>query len=346
MNRQRLVCLTVRESIRDNPCRFKLLPTDTEIPMLKFAVAAIAVVVLFLAEPAIAQTKRVSYGPVVKAYLTGLDEEATELEFQFRHQEITRAIYERTKQRLAVRRRYVEQTVAKTAEDRVPELQVLADDELGILKLGFGPNLDQIELGAELGGRWRVVSIGRMRDRFFVLEKLLPTEISRIAPERKLGPNINIRDVIETLTVRVESHELPPQPASPAPVVTTVEPTISAPVEPSSTVTPQPATRNPQLLHIYLPEYTPKAREKKIEGDLIISAMLQRDGKIKKVKVEQGLGQGLDERAVEAVKRLAFLPAELNGQTVDANLQIVFSFKLAKVTLYVSQAELLKGDAR
>ncbi len=315
--------------------------------MFKFVIAVIAVVVLPLAEPAIAQTKRASYGPVVKAYLTGLDEEVTELEFQFRHQEITRVIYERTKQRLAVRRRYVERIAAKTSEDRVPELQVLADDELSILKLGFDPNLDDIELGAELGGRWRVVSIERMRDRFFVLEKLLPTEISRIAPERKLGPNINILDVIETLTVRVESHDPPPQNALPAqPVVTTAEPTIAAPVETNNTVAPQPATRNPQLLHIYLPEYTPKAREKKIEGDLIISAMLQRDGKIKRVKVEQGLGQGLDERAVEAVKRLAFLPAELNGQTVDANLQIVFNFKLAKVTLYISQAELLKGEGR
>jgi len=314
--------------------------------MFKFVIAVIAVAVLPLAEPAIAQTKRVNYGPVVKAYLTGLDEEVTELEFQFRHQEITRAIYERTKQRLSVRRQYVERIAAKTAEDRVPELQVLADDELGILKLGFDPNLDNIELGAELGGRWRVVSIERIRDRFFVLEKLLPTEISRIAPERKLGPDINILDVIETLTIRVESYDRPPQSASPAPAVATVEPTIAAPVEPSNTVTPQPTTRNPQLLHIYLPEYTPKAREKKIEGDLVISAMLQRDGKIKKVKVEQGLGQGLDERAVEAVKRLAFLPAELNGQTVDANLQIVFTFKLAKVTLYISQAELLKGDGR
>lgn len=318
--------------------------------MFKFVVAVIAVAVLLLAEPAIAQTKRARYGPVVKAYLTGLDEEATELEFQFRHQEITRAIYERTKQRLAVRRKYVEGIAAKTAEDRVPELQVLADDELSILKLGFDPNLDSIELGAELGGRWRVVSIERMRDRFFVLEKLLPAEISRLVPERKLGPDINIQDVIETIVVR-EGDVDTPQPAAsvPPPAAETPLPVEAKPVptvESGNATVPAPAFRNPQLLHIYLPEYTSKAREKKIEGDLLIRATLQRDGKIKKVKVEQGLGQGLDERAVEAVKRLAFLPAELNGQTVDADLQIVFNFKLAKVTLYVAQAELLKGDGR
>ena len=91
-----------------------------------------------------------------------------------------------------------------------------------------------------------------------------------------------------------------------------------------------------------MPEYTAKAREKKIEGDLIVSATLLRDGKIKKVKVEKGLGHGLDERAVEAVKRLAFLPAELNGETVDAMIRIVFNFKLEKVTLYVGEAELMR----
>lgn len=318
--------------------------------MFKFVVAVITVVVLLLAEPAIAQTKRASYGPVVKAYLTGLGEEVTELEFQFRHQEITRAIYERTKQRLAVRRKYVEGFAAKTSEDRVPDLQVLADDELGMLKLGFDPNLDNIELGAELGGRWRVVSIERIRDRFFVLEKLLPTEISRLVPERKLGPDINIQDVIETIVVREEDFDAPQPAASvPPPAAETPAPTEAKPVPPVETgnaVLPNSALRNPQLLHIYLPEYTSKAREKKIEGDLIVRATLQRDGKIKKVKIEQGLGQGLDERAVEAVKRLAFLPAELNGQTVDADLQIIFNFKLTKVTLYVAQAELLKGDGR
>ncbi|MFN0108586.1 MAG: hypothetical protein ACKVZH_06995, partial [Blastocatellia bacterium] len=138
--------------------------------MVKFAVLVIAVA-LSLAQPVIAQTKRANYGPAVKAYLTGLDEELTELEFQFRHREITRAIYDRTKQRLAVRRRYVERIAAKSAEDRVPELQVLADDELVFLKLDTQPNLDELEIGDELSRRWRVVSIERAANRFFVLEK-------------------------------------------------------------------------------------------------------------------------------------------------------------------------------
>lgn len=315
--------------------------------MFKFPAFVVAVILLSLVEPAMAQARRADYGPVVKAYLTGLDEEVTELEFQFRHKEITREVYERTKQRLAVRRRYVEQMAAKTTEDRVPELQVLADDELVFLKLGFDPDLDQLELGAELGGRWRVVSIEKMRDRFFVLEKLLPAEVSRVAPERKLGPNIHIKDVIETFVVHEENHDPPPpipqtQPTSPA--TAAPQPTPAAPVQSHADSSPKPENRTPQLLHIYLPEYTTKAREKKIEGDLVLRVTLQRDGKVKKVKVEKGLGEGLDERAVESIKRIAFLPAELNGEPVDAVMQIVFNFKEGKVTLYTGEAELLTGD--
>src|SRR5262245_58111249 len=103
--------------------------------MFKPVIAVIVVAVLSSVVSTAAPQKRATYGPVVKAYLTGLDEELTELEFQFRHKEISHEIYERTKQRLAILRRYLIHIAADNAEDRVPELQVLADDELGTLKL-------------------------------------------------------------------------------------------------------------------------------------------------------------------------------------------------------------------
>lgn len=311
--------------------------------MVKIFVA-VFVVALSLAAPVSGQSKRPKYGPVVKAFLTGLDEEETELEFQIRHKEITRAVYDRTKRRLAVLRSYVERAAAKNSEDRLPELQVLADDELSILSPEADLNFDQLNVGAELGGRWRVVSIEHQRERFFVLEKLTPKELSRVVPERKLSPEIDLRDVIETLVIREESSEPPPQPVSTeSPVVVSVEPTTAIPVPPANPEPPNPPTQNPRLLHIYLPEYTAKAREKKIEGEVVLRALLQRDGKIKKVKVEKGLGEGLNDRAIEAVKRLGFLPAEFNGETVDALTLIVFTFKLEKVSIYVGAAELAVG---
>lgn len=311
------------------------------------AVFAVIAVVLFWAGPVAAQQKRaerMEYGPVVKAFLTGLGEDLAELEFQIRHREISRKDYDKTKQRLTILKRFVGRTAALNPEDRVPELQVLADDELGALSPGVHLNLNDLKPGALIGARWKLAGIERVRERFFVLEKLPPSETTSLIPERKLRPGTSWRDVIETIVVRVETTEQAPQPpvVSAAPAAT-VEPKTALPVESAPPIVSKSQPGNPRLLHIYLPEYTDKAREKKIEGELIVRALLQRDGKVKNIKVEKGLGYGLDDRAVAAVKRLGFLPAEVSGREVDASAQIVFSFKLEKVMVQLGEAEPVKG---
>src|SRR5262245_29004428 len=80
-----------------------------------------------------AQGKQDSYGPVVIAYLTGLDEELNELEYQLQRDEIARPDYERAKQRLTILRQFVERCAAENREDIVPEYQALAEDELATL---------------------------------------------------------------------------------------------------------------------------------------------------------------------------------------------------------------------
>ncbi|HYE74725.1 MAG TPA: hypothetical protein VEF04_15405, partial [Blastocatellia bacterium] len=64
--------------------------------MLKFTLAFIMLITpSFLHTAHAAQKKKPSYGPVVSAYLANLEEELNELEFQIRHQEISRRDYER-----------------------------------------------------------------------------------------------------------------------------------------------------------------------------------------------------------------------------------------------------------
>ncbi|MDQ3010097.1 MAG: energy transducer TonB [Acidobacteriota bacterium] len=314
--------------------------------MFKPFFTVFVVVVLSLFAPAAGQ-KRESYGPVVSAFLSGLDEEMTELEFMVRHREISRDDYEQTKQRLAVRRRFIERTALRSREDRVPELQVLAEDELSTLIPVGELHPDKLQVGMQVSGRWKLVAIERIRNRFFVLEKLPQMELVRVVPERKLGSEIDPRDVIETIIVREEPGE-----KSQAAEQSTAETAFPPPrpaassAESAPSVKSEPRRRDPRLLHIYLPEYTDKAREKRIEGELVVRALLQRDGKIKNIKVEKGLGYGLDDRAVTAVKRLGFLPAEQNGREVDALTQIVFDFRVEKVTVHLAGlgvAESAKG---
>src|SRR5262249_34917206 len=108
---------------------------------------------------------------------------------------------------------------------------------------------------------------------------------------------------------------------------------------PEDAEAPPPGMTTPRITAFYMPAYTKQAREKGIEGDLIVTAVFQRNGKIKDVKIQQGLGSGLDERAKESVKRTAFEPALVGTEPVDVQLAIAFNFKLAKVTVHVLNAE-------
>ncbi|MGH9832549.1 MAG: energy transducer TonB [Blastocatellia bacterium] len=314
----------------------------------------ISVVVLFvvalLSNPIAAQPKRAPYGPVVKAYLTGLDEELNELEFQLRHREIRRADYLLARQRLAILRRAVERHAAERREDIVPEYQVLAEGELGTLGLSKQYKVEELVDGTELEGQWKIVEVQfggeRQLTRFFVLERLQRGETTvggSVVRESKLGNSVDPRDVVETIVVRERAEPVatPQAPASSNNQATTDRSAlIETKTEMDEAVTQKPRLQSPRILHIYLPEYTGKAREKKVEGEVVVRALFQRNGKIKNAKVEKGLGFGLDDRAVEAVKRIGFFPAQLDGKEVDAQARIVFNFKLEKVSVYVGAAEL------
>lgn len=285
-----------------------------------------------------AQQKGASYGPVVSAYLTGLGEELNELEYQLRHQEISRADYERAKQRLTILRGFVERYAAENREDKVPEYQALAEDELRTLGLGREYKADELIAGAELEGQWKIVGVQvggvqigveRKPIRFLVIERLQRAADGGVR-ESKLGKTIDPRDVIETIIVRGTTPPiLAPQQSS-----NNKEAQAETPAPPQ-----KPSLQAPRIVQIYLPDYTAKARDKKVEGEVIVSALFQRDGKIKNPRVEKGLGHGLDERAIEAVKRMGFIPAQFGGKDVDVQARVVFDFKLGSVSGYIGGAE-------
>ncbi len=77
------------------------------------------------------------------------------------------------------------------------------------------------------------------------------------------------------------------------------------------------------------PDVTPteEARRAGTYGAVRLSATITRDGALRNVTVVKGLGQGLDERAVEAVKASwIFLPATKNGEVVEADAKFDVNF--------------------
>ncbi len=77
------------------------------------------------------------------------------------------------------------------------------------------------------------------------------------------------------------------------------------------------------------PKYPEVAKRAKIEGIVIIQAIINKEGKVVSARVIKGLGKALNEAALEAVYKWEFTPATLNGVPVDVyfNLTVVFKLK-------------------
>lgn len=98
--------------------------------------------------------------------------------------------------------------------------------------------------------------------------------------------------------------------------------TGGGPYRPGSGIEP------PSLLKEVKPDYSEEARRRGIEGDVVMEIVVRHDGSVGDVKVLQGLGYGLDERAIAAVRRWRFSPAKRRGAAVDVMVEVAMEFKL------------------
>ena len=91
---------------------------------------------------------------------------------------------------------------------------------------------------------------------------------------------------------------------------------------------PNGAMLPPQILSSTPPLYTAEALTRRIEGTVIVEAAVDVHGAIGVVRVVKGLGYGLDDNAVLALRNWTFTPARRNGASVSAICQIEIDFKL------------------
>ena len=86
----------------------------------------------------------------------------------------------------------------------------------------------------------------------------------------------------------------------------------------------------PVCTHCPNPRYTKKAREDKLQGSVILDAIVTVEGKVTDIGLLRGLGDGLDEKAIEAVKSWKFKPAKDGaGKPVAVRIPIEIRFRLA-----------------
>lgn len=76
-------------------------------------------------------------------------------------------------------------------------------------------------------------------------------------------------------------------------------------------------------------KYPPIARENGVEGRVLISFVVDKNGKIKDIVVKRGIGSGCDEEAIRVVKTMPeWKPGRQNGKAVNVMYNLPISFKL------------------
>jgi TonB family protein len=84
----------------------------------------------------------------------------------------------------------------------------------------------------------------------------------------------------------------------------------------------------PSIQREVRPDYTDEGRRRAIEGEVVLEIVVRADGSVGSVKLLQGLGAGLDQRAIDAVRQWRFNPAKRYGTPVDVMVEVSVEFRL------------------
>jgi TonB family protein len=106
-------------------------------------------------------------------------------------------------------------------------------------------------------------------------------------------------------------------------------PVVVEPEKPKAQQNQAAAVQPIEILFKPKAEYTAEAKALKLEGEVIVSVVFKANLEIQVLGVVQGLGHGLDEKAVEVAKQIKFKPAISNGQAVDYPARVRIQFQMA-----------------
>ncbi|HEX8255645.1 MAG TPA: TonB family protein [Thermoanaerobaculia bacterium] len=86
--------------------------------------------------------------------------------------------------------------------------------------------------------------------------------------------------------------------------------------------------RAPVTIERVQPDYTESARRARVQGIVIVEAVIDRQGDVTEARVLKPLPMGLDQQALAAVRQWKFKPGTLNGQPVPVYWNLTINFRL------------------
>lgn len=134
-----------------------------------------------------------------------------------------------------------------------------------------------------------------------------------------------------------ESTESAPEMESGAETAETRPPAEPGPQPPQETevregdlVGPGPGVTAPVLVRFDKPSYPPLARRMKVEGDVVVSLLVDETGRVLEARLIQGVreGVGLHQVALDAARRARYRPATKNGVRVKMWTTLKIPFRL------------------
>ena len=76
------------------------------------------------------------------------------------------------------------------------------------------------------------------------------------------------------------------------------------------------------------PEYDDKSRKEKASGTVVLSLIVNKDGRATGIKIVKSLTSRLDEQAIKAVSTWRFEPATKDGEPVAVRIMVEASFNV------------------
>jgi TonB family protein len=88
------------------------------------------------------------------------------------------------------------------------------------------------------------------------------------------------------------------------------------------------AVKPPRVIHQVDPSYDEASRKAKLNGHVVLTFIVQPDGKPRDIRVVKSLSPGLDQKSIEAVSKWKFTPATKDGKPIAIEIQAETTFRI------------------
>ncbi len=185
--------------------------------------------------------------------------------------------------------------------------------------------------------RWVVVAQGDLENR--KIDRLLLVDYDTEAVLLELDPHVSALDtaawrfsvgLVSTLSAEQRSTETQAQPVAAATSGNAAEAASNAPISstilPPRMTVPAKVTAAAMVTHT-TPRYPPQARADHIQGDVVLHAIIDKEGYISELQVLAG-DDLLAQSALEAVRQWRYKPMLFDGEPAEVDTTITITFSL------------------